>query len=187
MKLIDLLVKEMPKHGGWPSNADECTQCVIDGEITLHGNCKPRSGIYLALADDWDEVRITRDQYEAALAVSKHPVWNGEGLPPVGTECEAFISAHNRGACFEWRKVRVVHSGDPGSITECIVFDIESTMPTWADEFRHISTRAEAERKREEAKNVIAELCRSSSSNGHSADLIYDAIAAGKILGIKLE
>ncbi len=32
-----------------------------------------------------------------------------------------------------------------------------------------------------------AELCRSSASNGHSADLIYDAIAAGKIPHITLK
>lgn len=47
--------------------------------------------------------------------------------------------------------------------------------------------RSEAEIMREEAKNAIAELCRASASNGHSADLIYDAIASGKIPHIKLE
>ena len=57
--------------------------------------------------------------------------------------------------------------------------------PSERQVFRPI--RSEADRKRDAAKNAIAELCRSSASNGHSADLIYDAIAAGEIPGVKLE
>lgn len=47
--------------------------------------------------------------------------------------------------------------------------------------------RTESERKRKEAIDAIAELCRSSSSNGHSAELVYSAIEAGNIPGVKLE
>ncbi|MDV5528754.1 hypothetical protein QM137_14445 [Enterobacter hormaechei] len=37
---------------------------------------------------DWAfGTKVTREQYEAALADSK-PEWDGEGLPPVGCECE---------------------------------------------------------------------------------------------------
>lgn len=61
---------------------------------------------------------------------------------------------------------------------------IEVFMDAERCKFRPI--RTEAERKRKEVVGVIAELCRSSASNGHSADLIYDAIAAGKIPGIRL-
>lgn len=38
------------------------------------------------------------------------------------------------------------------------------------------------DKKRGEAVFSIAELCRESASNGHSAELIYDAIKSGKIV-----
>lgn len=38
------------------------------------------------------------------------------------------------------------------------------------------------DKKRGEAVSAIAELCRQSASNGHSAELIYDAIKSGKIV-----
>ncbi|MHB3890066.1 hypothetical protein ACYBYO_25965, partial [Klebsiella pneumoniae] len=115
------------------------------------------------------------------------PVWNGEGLPPVGCECE-YLDSNN-----EWYPVTIKYASNQivvicgmtnifGEKQETeIAKDIQLDKP----QFRPI--RSEAERKRDAAKNAIAELCRSSASNGHSADLIYDAIAAGKIPGVKLE
>ncbi|EBM9967036.1 hypothetical protein AU710_00025 [Salmonella enterica subsp. enterica serovar Corvallis] len=38
------------------------------------------------------------------------------------------------------------------------------------------------DKKRGEAVHAIAELCRNSASNSHSAELIYDAIKCGKIV-----
>jgi len=110
--------------------------------------------------------------------------WNGEGLPPVGCECEAKMP-QEIGNPWKWRRVKVVAVGEAIAVNECLVYDVETSRPAWVDEFRPIL--AEADRKREETKNAIAELCRSSASNGHSADLIYDAIAAGKIPHITLK
>ncbi|ORM55927.1 hypothetical protein HA41_00405 [Pantoea conspicua] len=113
--------------------------------------------------------------------------WNGEGLPPVGCECE--VKAED---FYEWTKIKVVyvHNGEIAAVTSSPNTYLNDRIEKFsagynAAEFRPL--RTEAERKREEAKHAIAELCRSSASNGHSADLIYDAIAAGKIPHITLK
>lgn len=109
MKLIDILVQELPKRGGWPEGANESVQDK-DGTVkffdsqdlyychreeswsgTARGNyyCTRTSKIIKNNPDEYHETTIvTREQYEAALAASKVPVWNGEGLPPVGVSCE---------------------------------------------------------------------------------------------------
>ena len=107
--------------------------------------------------------------------------WNGEGLPPVGCECEAKIPVKN---VWGWRRVKVVHTGNPASEKEALVFDVESTYPAWVDEFRPI--RTEAERKREE---VLADLA---ESLGHAHGLfdllaIYNSIQSGKVRHITLK
>lgn len=182
MKLIDLLVQELSKRGGWPDGVKGIEQnpcgcllnCVLPRQPFLF------YGEIFDMCDDWKTTVVTREQYEAA---AKQPVWNGEGLPPVGTICEAMMPALHH-ELWGWRKVKVVESGISGAEKEVLAYDIENTRPAWTDEFRPI--RSESDKKREEAKHAIAELCRSSASNGHSADLIYDAIAAGKIPSVKL-
>lgn len=42
--------------------------------------------------------------------------------------------------------------------------------------------RLEVDKKKEAAIFAIADLCRESASNGHLAELIYDAIKSGKIV-----
>lgn len=106
-------------------------------------------------------------------------VWNGGWLPSAGCECEYQYKVHGS----EWRGF------------ECVAVDGNAAFG-WSNNtpialqlnthnFRPM--RSKTERKRDDAKHAIAELCRSSASNGHSADLIYDAIAAGKIPGVKLD
>lgn len=121
--------------------------------------------------------RLEQDLNEC-IGASEEQEWSGDWVPPIGYSCEmqdskgawlpVVIIAKNDGFTFGWSyDYRIVLFGDK------------------ADEFRPL--RTEAERKREAAKNVIAELCRSSASNGHSADLIFDAIAYGKITGVRME
>lgn len=110
--------------------------------------------------------------------------WNGEGLPTVGCECEFYKHFPERKIL--WIAVKIMYlseftvvmkelNGEPGEIIHH-----PRTL-----KFRPIQT--EADRKREDARNAIAELWRSSLSSWHTAELIYDAIAAGKIPGLKLE
>ena len=100
MKLIDILVEELPKRGGWPEGAARLAQDP-DGDIQMLSNRHAylvsvgwtgdgRSdchGKYAArklkpLASDWDTAIITREQYEAALAAK-----NGGWIEWGGGEC----------------------------------------------------------------------------------------------------
>lgn len=261
MKLIDILVEELPKNGGWPDGIEKLEQ-YPDG--SLFCGTKYKSDFKFPIVDDYGDDEVTRAEYEAALAAKnegwiewgggKHPpvstntvvdvklekeyvqsgypageyswehvwqgsniiayrlhqpkeaeqakaddeddlnecigqatapLWNGEGLPPVGCECEYSLNGGKT-----WWKCKIDYIvGTQGVVMLCDTFEgvqyVQFSSYGNALKFRPI--RSETERKRDAAKNAIAELCRSSASNGHSADLIYDAIAAGEIPGVKLE
>lgn len=285
MKLIDILVEELPKRGGWPEGVVAITQDsdkainnykTVDGlETNENGTWRYSSaweGFSLLasdapfLASDYDTAIITREQYEAALAAKKEgwiewgggecpvekgtlvdvklrcgsvtrqrsgesldwqhdgkyelgaiiayrlhqpqqvaqtdaeqevdlnecigqaPVttWSGEGLPPVGCECEAKFRHRNSAEWMYFRCVAVdcdVAFGWAGK--DAVALEWESYQ------FRPI--RSEEERKREEAAQA---LCDAGGGNGKVDEKagygscwfdVYDAIAAGKIPGVKLE
>jgi hypothetical protein len=274
MKLIDILVQELPKRGGWPEGAKTVAQDSC-GEVWGFNCVAPKinNGLWWIsasytdlisssrvqldlLADDWNSTFITREQYEAALAAKNEgwiewgggecpvsasemvdvifwhggrmstniadywrwnhngtdsdiiayrlhqpqeiteaddeadlnecigqdvaPVWNGEGLPPVGCECEmqdgsgywiaVDIIANKDGFTFGWSyDYRMVYFSDK------------------ENEFR--PSRSEADKKRDEAVAVMLSVFGSNAATGTKAALkaIYDAIAVGKVRGVKLE
>ncbi|MFP2385860.1 hypothetical protein [Enterobacter ludwigii] len=98
MKLIDILVSELPNLGGWPDGVIKMSQ-DYDGEVWCwRGHGYGNFNSFARISEIADNHRkksqdeelscfVTREQYEAALAASK-PEWDGEGLPPVGCECE---------------------------------------------------------------------------------------------------
>ncbi|MFC7507305.1 hypothetical protein ACFQUX_08340 [Pantoea stewartii] len=174
MTLLERLVQELPKLGGWPSDRTVASN-GLNGSVTFHS--KGRAPFVMAGLHFSGTGCVSYEEYEAALAASKQPEWNGEGLPPVGCECEALYDSCDKA----WFRARIIAHDDKRIIGRWLEGSKADQLLDYPviDSFRPILT--EAERKREEAKNVIAELCRSSASNGHSADLIYDAIAAGKI------
>jgi hypothetical protein len=99
MKLIDLLVKELPKRGGWPEGALNATQDK-DGEVCFSSSATPEFGyaaweggdwcgneFYTITADDYDTAIITRAQYEAALAAIKAVVGHNGWVQWAGGEC----------------------------------------------------------------------------------------------------
>ena len=277
MKLIDLLVQELPKRDRWPDGALNATQDK-DGEVCFSEGAIPEFGFaswtggdwcgnefHTITASDYATAIITREQYESALAASEGwidwhggecpvdsdaivevkyrkpnpyqfnndragdyiwlhtgsggdiiayrlqqpgidsrakddrlehdlnecigqdvdtPEWNGEGLPPVGTICQAKVPRSITG--WEWRKVKVVESGIPGAEKEVLVYDLETTIPSWADEFRPL--RTEAERKRDAAVEAMQMEADEGDNWIYSEyEIIYDAIAAGKIPGVKLD
>ena len=279
MKLIDILVEELPKRGGWPKGANCITQ---DGDLKVEpatcnasaAKCNDDGFWFLdssriggfevdTLASDYTTAIITREQYEAALASKNEgwiewgggecpvprgtlvdvryrngeenhrvgaglsfcdagtkpdinaedlgrdgtpldiiayrlhkpqeaeqdkadeeadlnecigqdaaPVWNGEGLPPVGCECECQF----RG---EWQKCTILFSGK--QIVVVMVDDDEYPFESKGSLFRPV--RSEADRKRDEAVKTImlTGWCQS------FAEEIYDLVAAGKVPGMKLE
>lgn len=190
MKLIDLLVQELPKRGGWPDGVDRMHQ-DHDGDIyawdgpscklrfklgIIADNCRPYG------LDESIENMVTCDQYESALAASKKPAWNGEGLPPSGIECEARLRC-NDGEWFFFRCVGVdcgVAFGWAGK--EAV------TLGKGSYEFRPL--RTESERKHEavlESICAVLEMVAQDYKRKDEAKLIYDAIAAGKVPGVKLD
>lgn len=278
MKLIDILVEELPKRGGWPEDANCITQ---DGGLKVEpATCNPSvakcddDGFWFldssriggfevdTLASDYTTAIITREQYEAALTAKNDgwidwgggecpvsdsaivevryrngevkaaapadfyewghgrphfvttgrdiiayrlhqpqeseqtkeddeadlnecigqdaaPVWNGEGLPPVGCVCE-FISNDT-----SWGSVVVIGMDGDKVVIKPSGETYYGITPSEKQVFRPI--RSESDRKRDESLRVIYEILDAGTSTKQDAADIYDAIAAGKIPGVKLE
>lgn len=93
MKLIDLLVKELPKLGGWPEGVTHIGQ-EYDRELMFYGGGNISTGLILnELAIDHRKLgksgeKITRAQYEAALAASKAVVGHNGWIQWAGGECQ---------------------------------------------------------------------------------------------------
>lgn len=96
MKLIDLLVKELPKRGGWPANISYIAQ--EEGSATWGFRYKPEKDSYgewmdtsesgyemeigcIGVADDCNTSVVSKKQYEAALAAEGWIEWHGGDCP----------------------------------------------------------------------------------------------------------
>lgn len=206
MKLIDLLVQELPKRGGWPHNSLSITQdddgslCVWDtndphydglswkhhtGNSLMYFWCGEAA---MPLSSDHKESIVTYWQYKSAIALSQKPAWNGEGLPPVGCECE-YLDSNGK-----WYPVTIKYASDQIIVISCItkIIDVEQGTEIAKDiiidkpQLRQL--RTEAERKRDAA----IEAMQSEADEGDNwiyseYEIIYDAIAAGRIPGVKLD
>lgn len=86
--------------------------------------------------------------------------WTGTGLPPVGIECEANMPPNAMRKEYEWRRVKVVHSGIPGAEREVLVYDLENTYPAWVDEFRPLRTPEQiaAEERQKSIEKMISSI-----------------------------
>lgn len=207
MKLIDIVILELSKRGGWP----EKSACVVqDADTQICFSAKtdglrkvgtdwiggewngPWANFFSNhLADDHATSIVTKEQYEAALAASK-PEWDGEGLPPVGCVCEVKV-------CGGYEQCEIVFS-NPKSGVAYIYLDenehggkrpVDCISPIPAPlYFRPI--RSEAEKRRDEAaKGLIEYLDKETDIDNVFSinDVIsfYDAIAAGKIPHIRID
>ncbi|ELY6363810.1 hypothetical protein ACP6OY_002210 [Cronobacter sakazakii] len=213
MKLIDLLVQELPKHGGWP--LDKKHHAFIsqdsDGEVwafpskpnlnIMKGewNISHGDGCYVRLlttiADDFTTSTVTREQYEAALAAAQKPVWGGEGLPPVGVDIEyRFTKVNYRN---DFSRGKVLAYGNQTVFMEHGSSKNEFIQPLSNIEFRPI--RSEADRKREIGVIALATSCgdvvpfkygdryQDGELVGTAWYELYDKIAAGEVAGIRIE
>ncbi|MGR2068196.1 hypothetical protein ACUX20_23025 [Salmonella enterica] len=195
MKLIDLLVQELPKLGGWPDGAEYARVSYFGvGKILVdfrfpdaYGELSYCIGVIarnlIDTGTDVDYHMIRRDSYESALAASQKPAWNGEGLPPVGCECECHVDEgviHCIVVGYDFDGKAVVMRNVPARK----YFSIQ------ANSGRIKPLRTEAERKREAVVEKIKELLMFDYGDDpriNDATFIYDAIAAGKIPGVKLD
>lgn len=107
MKTIDLLVQALPAIGGWPEKVTHIGQ-DYDRELMFYGRGNVRSGIFLdQLAADHRKhgksgTKITREQYEAALAEKEHPLpWDEKNkpCPTLGAECRGCADCGRRFSC----------------------------------------------------------------------------------------
>lgn len=193
MKLIDLLVQELPKRGGWPDGAVEagflCSNTTLYF-IDANGDCPSEWCIEMDSEVEDDNIEISKDQYESALAASQKPAWNGEGLPPVGCECEY---RDNNG---EWYPVTIKYASDQLVVIYGItkILGVEQGTEIAKDiiidkpQFRPL--RTESERKHEavlESICAVLEMVAQDYKREGEAKLIYEAIAVGKIPGVKLD
>lgn len=179
MKLIDLLVQELPKRGGWPDGAIYiCTE--KDGTPRIVGPCWHDNKSLSSFKINDDKSIIYSDQYESVLAESQKPVWKGEGIPPAGCECE-FISNGT-----SWGKVKVIGFDGEKIVIRPSGEIYYAITPSDKDVF--IPFRTEEEKKRDIVVGAIKGLFKCSNDpRVDDATLIYNAIAAGKIPGVKLD
>lgn len=276
MNLIDILVEELPKIGGWPEGVCEISTHA-SGRVFFDGRFAPR-GFSLPMASDaWNKYKhphsytnaVTREQYEAALAAKnegwiewgggKHPpvstntvvdvklekgyvqsgypageyswehvwqgsniiayrlhqpqeevkakaddeadlnecigqdaapVWNGEGLPPVGAKVVFFINPlfeyATQGMPAEGCEIEVVahkKTSDGNDVAVCYWDENGGGRAVCLVPESLIPAKSEAVRKRDEAVKTImlTGWCQS------AAEEIYDLVATGKVPGMKME
>ncbi|GJL38678.1 hypothetical protein TUM17576_54980 [Enterobacter hormaechei] len=200
MKLKEILVQELPKHGGWPKGSEYA--CFKDFQI----------GFYMengaTLFPEWTrgiavsacEGGVTKDQYEAAIAAST-PIpgsllqygylddeWDGEGLPPVGCVVERSFNNHHFHEC------KIVAHSLSSQLPQAAFCDVDGGMNGWGTESAFRPIRSAADKKRDSVGEAIY---RAINWN-HEGDIernsrfedyckAYDAIAAGKIPGVRIE
>nr|UVX85317.1 MAG: hypothetical protein [Bacteriophage sp.] len=219
MKLIDLLVQELPKRGGWPDGANYAVQDA-DGTVKfaktltylhylagewrsnengfdwIYGD-RPFDGNFVTewTADDNHQAIISMARYECEISNNEFQEqstneWNGEGLPPVGCECE--WNDTNVG----WLPVTIKYISEQvvvmASLTNlCGVHELtEIAKDIICDKPQFRPLHTEADKKRERICDAIyGALTRAERQHNHSdeAEAVYDAIAAGKIPGVKLD
>ncbi|MGK8932036.1 hypothetical protein ACRS85_03935 [Pluralibacter gergoviae] len=202
MTLLEILVKELPGKGGWPDGAILAVQDVdsqlcfssttdvhlsSDGDDWFGGEWSGKwSNEFIdILAEDRKVAIITREQYEAALAESKKAAWSGEGLPPVGCECEW----RDRTG---WLPVTIKYLSEWVIVFSGLTPDgeeVDIAKNLYADDVTFRPIRSEEERKRDEITEAI-ELCimfaYADNSDKTTEDHLYDAIAAGEIPHVKI-
>ncbi|ELY4803990.1 hypothetical protein SM093_000950 [Cronobacter malonaticus] len=177
MKLIDLLVQELPKRGGWPEGINVIEQ-NFHGKL-FNGSKPYRPFLFdderFEIVDEWREARVTREQYEAALAAAQQPVWDGEGLPPVGCECERSWTGD------KWLKCKILFISNETAVVKMVTGEAAYHLSDIT--FRPI--RSEADKRRDEAIAALKKL--KPQLVGELAGSLYDEIAAGKIPHIRIE
>lgn len=193
MKLIDMLVQELPKCGGWPEWAHYAVKhthlsgvCFYDetGNVPIEAKSP---GIFMDITQEREEV--TQKEYKAALELQK-PVWNGEGLPPVGVEVEV------KSPTYGWKKATVTAVTDNWIIAQyedglefAVAHRTFSSTLGWETNWSHFRKVKSQEDLQREA--TIEDLRRNLKTSGYplsdsAAETLLADIAQGKVSGLKL-
>lgn len=117
--------------------------------------------------------------------------WGGEGLPPVGCECEYSLNGGST-----WWKCKIDYIvGTQGVVMLCDTFEGVQYVQfsSYGDALKFRPIRSEADIKRHDAAQALCYAGGGIGKVDESAGIgscwfdVYDAIAAGKIPGVKLE
>ncbi|HAW3351338.1 TPA: hypothetical protein ACGSHR_002930 [Escherichia coli] len=178
MRLIDFLVQELPRLGGWK---DRDIQVVID-KTSVIVNIKGDEAAGL-IGSRILEI-ITREQYEAALAASKKVEWDGSFPPPVGIECQAKYREAVNAECFFFRCVGVDCGVAFGWAGKDAV-----TLGKGSYEFRPI--RSESDKKRDAVAEALIRFLDTKTNIDNVFTIkdvsgFFDYISAGEIPHIRI-
>lgn len=159
-------------------------QCGTQGAVRVTAVGCGGSGGLIGPFSSIDECVSHSNMEREKEAASQQPVWNGEGLPPVGCECELFDSESG------WETVVIKFIGNKTAVVDTEDGEEYSFELSTCD-FRPI--RSEADKKRDECIVKLTDaICGEIPDTGMAtaaifAERVYDAIAGGKIPGVKLE
>ncbi|MDU1573213.1 MAG: hypothetical protein E6868_08180 [Pantoea sp.] len=184
MTLLNWLLGVLPSRGGWRDGADFVA--VSFGEAKFYQKTHGWMSTIDGVVDVREGEKVTREQYEVAFAASHRPLWNGEGMPPVGCVCEREVP---RG----WAKCKINYVSSTLIVYQMLESGNEHSSLISAFKFRPILT--EAERKRNEAIKAITDsiidfdlaIVEHRGEESSIAIEIYSRIAAGKIPHITLK
>lgn len=173
MRLVELLARELDE---WPEGAKRASQ---DKDKEIRFDTSWNDFYVETLADDagsgfGDGVVVTRQEWAAARAkMEEKTEWSGEGLPPVGTVCEAWHNGSAQGV------VEVRYAGD------CMVLwnvkhEHEQCSVAKNYWFRPVRTPEQiAAQERERALDDIYRIIRTVERPGNKADMAEALYAAG--------
>ncbi|WP_205950291.1 hypothetical protein [Pantoea stewartii] len=174
MTLLELLVKELPKLGGWPGDRTVASN-GINGTVVFHS--KGRAPFLMGGLNFSGIGCVSYEEYEVALAASKQPEWNGEGLPPVGCECLVMGEKGDD----DFYKCKILnHTRFGGS--DCAVFQTDKTVSvSSAKYFRPVKTKSDM---CDEAASALTRILTSLPRDKHVVDWSYaiiEKIISGEI------
>lgn len=176
MKLIDILLRELPKRDGWPSTYHKAVNDSGCIRFDSYRGTSFRPVWSSGMVDPSLIEEITRVQYESVLFAMKQKSWGGVGLPPIGTKVE-------------WRSEKygwiggTVAAHDHKYPLVAIIRHNDGYVGCHRDEIR-----TENDKKRDYAVGAMERAWESVTDKpAYKFEVIYDAIAAGEIPGIIIE
>lgn len=141
MKLIDILVEELPKRGGWPDGAVECCRHNGTNSIDFYdANGNWNDDCYVIYGKDFakdaiyeeNEYKlqsITRDQYEAALAAKNDGWidWDGGECPVNGV---VIVDYKMRDGCVHTEPAYILRWGHRGWTGDIVAYRLHKPQKT---------------------------------------------------------
>lgn len=169
MTLLELLLQELPKRGGWPEGANQCVQDFssvvkfFDSDNLRFNDTRwagsPRGSF---LCTDWNKIHglTLSNDYATAIVTREQYEWDGTGLPPVGCTCESSWAGD------EWQLCEILFASNQFIVVKLKESGMEDAYSIGDVTFRPLRT---------EAERAIDEMVRLSGVSVGAAKILYDA------------